>query len=122
VKLARVGEKLMQGRIKSDYRYSAAIVYNNFPWPENPTDKQRAAIETAAQGVFDARDEFPGASLADLDDPVAMPPALVKAHQRLDAAVDAAYGQKGFANDAARVAFLFEMYRRLTSLPATAPD
>ena len=107
------------GRLESRYRYSAAIVYNNFPWPANPTDKQRAAIEEAAQGVLDARAQFPGASLADLYDPVAMPPALVKAHQKLDAAVDAAYGQKGFANDAARVAFLFEMYRKLTSLAVT---
>jgi hypothetical protein len=103
------------GRLESRYSY-APSVYNNFPWPENPTDKQRAAIEAAAQGVLDARSQFPGASLADLYDPVAMPPALVKAHQKLDAAVDAAYGQKSFANDAARVAFLFEMYRRLTSL------
>ncbi|MBK7816033.1 MAG: class I SAM-dependent DNA methyltransferase [Rhodocyclaceae bacterium] len=107
------------GRLKSDYQYSIHIVYNNFPWPESPTDKQRAAIEAAAQGVLDARAQFPGASLADLYDPVAMPPALVKAHQKLDAAVDAAYGQKGFANDAARVAFLFEMYRKLTSLAVT---
>lgn len=109
------------GRLESRYRYSAAIVYNNFPWPEEPTDKQRAAIEAAALGVLDARAQFPGASLADLYDPVAMPPALVKAHQKLDAAVDAAYGQKGFANDAARVAFLFERYRRLNPL-TTARD
>lgn len=110
------------GRLESRYRYSAAIVYNNFPWPENPTDKQRAAIEAAAQGVLDARAQFPGASLADLYDPVAMPPVLVKAHQKLDAAVDAAYGQKGFASDAARVAFLFERYQKLTSLlPAEKP-
>ena len=107
------------GRLKSDYQYSINIVYNNFPWPEGRPDKQRAAIEAAAQGVLDARAQFPGASLADLYDPVAMPPALVKAHQKLDAAVDAAYGQKGFANDAARVAFLFEMYRKLTSLAVT---
>lgn len=66
--------------------------------------------------MLDARAQFPGASLADLYDPVAMPPALVKAHQKLDAAVDVAYGQKSFANDAARVAFLFERYRKLTSL------
>jgi hypothetical protein len=110
------------GRLESRYQYSIYIVYNNFPWPESPTDKQRAAIETAAQGVLDARAQFPGASLADLYDPVAMPPALVKAHQQLDAAVDAAYGRKNFANDAARVAFLFEMYRKLTNLSATAPD
>jgi hypothetical protein len=110
------------GRLESRYRYSAAIVYNNFPWPENLTDKQRAAIEAAAQGVLDARAQFPDASLADLYDPVAMPPALVKAHQKLDAAVDAAYGQKSFTNDAARVAFLFERYQKLTSLlPAATP-
>ncbi|MCX8086265.1 MAG: N-6 DNA methylase [Rhodocyclaceae bacterium] len=102
------------GRLESRYRYSAAIVYNNFPWPEDPTEKQRAAVEAAAQGVLDARAQFPGASLADLYDPVAMPPALVRAHQKLDAAVDAAYGKKGFASDAARVAFLFELYQKLT--------
>jgi hypothetical protein len=104
------------GRLKSDYRYSGSIVYNNFPWPESPTEKQRTAIEAAAQGVLDARAQFPGASLADLYDPVAMPPALVKAHQKLDVAVDAAYGKKGFANDAARVAFLFERYSDYTNL------
>nr|WP_206673334.1 DNA methyltransferase [Tepidiphilus baoligensis] len=98
------------GRLESRYRYSATIVYNNFPWPPNPSAKQRAAIETAAQGVLDARAQFPGASLADLYDPVAMPPALVKAHQKLDAAVDAAYGRKHFKNDAERVAFLFALY------------
>jgi len=98
------------GRLESRYRYSAAIVYNNFPWPPNPSAKQRAAIEAAAQGVLDARAQFPGASLADLYDPVAMPPALVKAHQKLDAAVDAAYGRKHFKNDAERVAFLFALY------------
>ena len=81
--------------------------------------RDRVGRFEAAQGVLDARAQFPGASLADLYDPVAMPPALVKAHQKLDAAVDAAYGQKGFANDAARVAFLFEMYRKLTSLAVT---
>jgi hypothetical protein len=110
------------GRLESRYRYSAAIVYNNFPWPESPTEKQRTAIEAAAQGVLDARAQFPDTSLADLYDPVAMPPTLVKAHQQLDTAVDAAYGRKNFANDAARVAFLFERYRQLTSLLVTSPD
>ena len=110
------------GRLKSDYQYSAGIVYNNFPWPESPTEKQRAAIEAAAQGVLDARAQFPEASLADLYDPVAMPPALVKAHQKLDAAVDSAYGKKNFANDAARVAFLFGLHSNYTSLlPALHP-
>ena len=66
--------------------------------------------------MLDARAAFPDASLADLYDPLTMPPVLVKAHQKLDAAVDAAYGKKGFKNDAGRVAFLFERYQALTSL------
>jgi len=102
------------GRLESRYRYSASIVYNNFPWPE-PTDKQLAAIETAAQGVLDARAAHAGASLADLYDPLTMPPDLVKAHHTLDKAVDTAYGYKGDATDAARVAFLFGRYQQLTS-------
>ena len=109
------------GRLKSDYRYSGSIVYNNFPWPE-PTEKQREAIEAAAQGVLDARAAFPDSTLADLYDPTTMPPALVKAHQALDRAVDAAYGKRRFTSDADRVAFLFERYQQLTSLlPATKP-
>ncbi len=112
------------GRLKSDFRYSSSIVYNNFPWPVDATDKHRDAIETAAQGVLDARAGFPDSSLADLYDPRTMPPALVRAHQALDRAVDAAYvpsgGKKNYASDAERVAFLFELYQRLTSLlPAT---
>ena len=119
------------GRLKSDFRYSAAIVYNNFPWPfasadsePNPAqagaDIARAAIESAAQGVLDARAQFAGSSLADLYDPLTMPPALLKAHQKLDAAVDKAYqlagGPRSYAGDAERVAFLFTLYQRLTSL------
>jgi hypothetical protein len=104
------------GRLESRYRYSAGIVYNNFPWPESPSDKQREAIEAAAQGVLDARATFPDSTLADLYDPVTMPPALVKAHQALDRAVDAAYGRRTFATDADRVAFLFDRYQHLTSL------
>jgi hypothetical protein len=107
------------GRIKSDYRYSNTIVYNNFPWPENPTDKQKHAIETAAQNVLDARTQFPDASLADLYDPLTMPPVLLKAHQALDKAVDAAYGKKDFKTEAERVAFLFELHRKyVNELPA----
>jgi hypothetical protein len=103
------------GRLKSDFRYSKDIVYNNYPWPDAPSDKQRSAIEAAAQAVLDARAAFPGSSLADLYDPLTMPPALVKAHQQLDRAVDAAYGFKG-KTDAERVAFLFQRYQALTSL------
>ena len=103
------------GRLESRYRYSVGIVYNNFPWPE-PSDTQRQAIETAAQAVLDARAQFPTSTLADLYDPLAMPPELVRAHQTLDRAVDAAYGKKSFASEAERVAFLFERYQTITSL------
>ena len=113
--------KYVCGRIKSDFRYTNQIVYNNFPWPESPTDKQQAAIEAAAQSVLDSRAQFPDATLADLYDPLTMPPALLKAHHRLDAAVDAAYGRKGFKSDAERVAFLFEQYQRRTSLLPAEP-
>ncbi len=140
------------GRLKSDFSYSNTIVYNNFPWPElergrgegglaakSPSsgaarhllpegegkDKHRSAIEAAAQGVLDARAKFPDSTLADLYDPLTMPPALVKAHQQLDKAVDAAYlaaekaaGRKlpKLGTDAERVAFLFERYQQITSL------
>ena len=104
------------GRLESRYRYSKDIVYNNFPWPEAATGMQQQKIEEAAQGVLDARAEFPDASLADLYGPMTMPPALVKAHHKLDAAVDAAYGKRNFRNDAERVGFLFELYQKYTSL------
>ncbi|HRP28926.1 MAG TPA: hypothetical protein PLG77_10910 [Burkholderiaceae bacterium] len=111
------------GRLESRIRYSAKYTYNTFPWPESPTDAQRAAIEAAAQGVLDARAQFPGSTLADLYDPLTMPPPLLNAHRKLDAAVDAAYGGKGMKTDAERVAFLFELYQRITSLlhAAAAP-
>lgn len=93
------------GRLKSDYRYSSGIVYNNFPWPE-PNDRQQASIEAAAQAVLDARAKFTTATLADLYDPLSMPTDLVKAHQSLDRAVDTAYGKGAFKTEAERVAFL----------------
>jgi hypothetical protein len=100
------------GRLKSDYRYSKDIVYNNFPWP-NPTDKQQASIEQAAQEVLNVRSKFPKSSLADLYDPLAMPQELTKAHQKLDKAVESAYGRK-FDDDSQRVAYLFELYQALS--------
>ena len=154
------------GRMKSDYRYSAGIVYNNFPWPDLPSPagggragdeglstaavssddphpkslsrlRARDLVETAAQAVLDARAQFMlpspaggrgaggegervsaanSASLADLYDPLTMPPSLVKAHQTLDRAVDACYRKAAFTSDAQRVEFLFERYQQLTSL------
>jgi hypothetical protein len=104
------------GRLKSDYRYSAGIVYNNFPWPQLFNQEKQSAIEAAAQAILDARTLYPDSTLADLYDPTAMPPELQDAHRKLDKAVDAAYVYKGGKDDAARVAFLFERYQQLTSL------
>lgn len=103
------------GRLESRYRYSKDIVYNNFPWPTAPTEKQLDAIRAAATVVLAKRAEFHESTLAELYDPLTMPGSLAKAHQLLDKAVDAAYGKSSFANDAERVAFLFEMYRQITS-------
>lgn len=111
--------RTVAGRLESRYRYSAKIVYNNFPWPETPSDTQVERIETAAQAVLDARAQFPDSSLADLYDPLTMPPVLLKAHQALDKAVDAAYGRRSFATEADRVAFLFERYQALIDAEAT---
>ncbi len=107
--------KYLCGRLKSDYRYSKDIVYNNYPWPENPTDKQKEAIEKAAQKVLLARLEFQNSSLADLYDPLTMPPALVKAHNELDKAVDLAYRPQPFTSEAKRIEFLFELYDKYTA-------
>jgi hypothetical protein len=104
--------RYVTGRLKSDYQYSASIVYNTFPWP-TPTDKQKSTIEEAAQAVLDTRAQFPQSSLADLYDPVSMPPKLAKAHYKLDKTVEKAYGRK-FDDDSQRVAYLFELYQRLT--------
>ena len=103
------------GRIKSDYRYSNELVYNNFPWPENPNEKQKKAVEQAAQNVLDVRAKFPNASLADLYDPNTMPPELVKAHQALDKAVDLCYRPQPFINETKRIEFLFELYDNYTA-------
>ncbi len=103
------------GRMKSDYQYSAGIVYNNFPWPKDPTDKQKQTIEAAAQGVLEARAQYPESSLAALYDPLTMPPELVKAHRELNAAVDVAYVRRKFSGDSDRLAFLFELYQQIVS-------
>jgi hypothetical protein len=107
--------RVVAGRLKSDYRYSNGIVYNNFPWPQDITDKQKQDIEKAAQDVLDSRANHKGASLADLYGVNTMPPNLTKAHRVLDATVDAAYSKKKFSGDSDRVAFLFDMYQRLTA-------
>ena len=101
------------GRLKSDYRYSKDIVYNNFPWP-TPTDAQKAKIEQTAQAILDARALYPDASLADLYDEATMPPELRKAHQENDKAVMQAYGFWGkYNSEPACVAQLMKMYQAL---------
>lgn len=102
------------GRLKSDYRYSKDVVYNNFPWP-TPTDEQKSRIEQTAQAILDARELYPDCSLADLYDEATMPPELRKAHQQNDKAVMQAYGFWGKLNsESACVAELMRMYQGLT--------
>lgn len=101
------------GRLKSDYRYSKDVVYNNFPWP-SPTSEQRTKIEQTAQAVLDARSLYPDSSLADLYDEITMPPELRKAHQDNDRAVMRAYGFKpGEMTESSCVAKLMRMYQKL---------
>ena len=105
--------RTVSGRLKSDYRYSKDIVYNNFPWP-NPTEAQRAKIEQTAQAILDARALYPDCSLADLYDEVTMPPELRKAHQQNDRAVMAAYRfDVKTMTESSCVAELMNMYKQI---------
>ena len=105
--------RLLAGRLKSDYRYAKDIVYNTFPWP-TPTDTQKAKIEQTAQGILDARALYPNSSLADLYDPLTMPPELQKAHSANDRAVMQAYGfDVKTTSEADCVAKLMQMYKEL---------
>jgi hypothetical protein len=112
------------GRLKSDYRYSKDIVYNNFPWP-SPTPEQRERVEEKARAVLAAREShLPPrglGTLADLYDPLSMPPALAKAHADLDRAVEKCYRSEPFDSDRQRVEYLFALYEKLTAplLPVT---
>ena len=103
------------GRLKSDYRYAKDIVYNNFPWPD-VTDDQKTAIEKLAQAILDTRTSYPDNSLADLYDPLTMPPELLKAHQNLDRAVMKLYGfNVKDTTEAGCVAALMERYQSLVT-------
>ncbi len=104
------------GRLKSDYRYSKDIVYNNFPWP-NPTAEQEARIEQTAQAILDVRARYPDSSLADLYDEVTMPADLRRAHQDNDRAVMAAYGMDiKTTTESSCVALLLKKYKELTGV------
>ena len=106
--------RVVAGRLKSDYRYSKDIVYNNFPWCE-PSEAQRAAIEKSAQAILDARALYPDCSLADLYDEATMPPELRKAHQANDKAVMKAYGYASTMTEPEIVADLMKRYQELTT-------
>lgn len=106
--------RAVAGRLKSDYRYSKDVVYNNFPWP-NVTEEQKHSIEDTANGILNARKLYPDCSLADLYDELSMPVELRKAHQENDRAVMKAYGFpiKGFTEEDC-VSELMKMYQKLT--------
>lgn len=108
--------KTVCGRIKSDFRYSNTIVYNNFPWPIMPKDEIFNLCNSSANSILEARLAHPQSNLASLYDPLSMPLDLLKAHDSNDKAVDKAYGYKGKDDDASRVAFLFRLYEQQTSL------
>ena len=105
--------RVVCGRFKSDYSYSNTIVYNNFPWP-SPTDEQKEKIKKTAQAILNARALYPNSSLADLYDPLTMPPELLKAHNANNRAVMEAYGFSTKMSEADCVAELMKMYQKLT--------
>lgn len=104
--------KYTAGRLESRFSYSNTIVYNNYPWPESPSEKQKQNVEEKAQQVLDVRKKYPESSLADLYNPLTMPPDLVKAHNELDKAVDQCYRSQPFTSETKRIEFLFELYDR----------
>lgn len=107
--------RVVAGRLKSDYRYSTRLVYNNFPWPENPSVKHVDAVEKAAQNILDEREKYSDCSLADLYDPLTMPVGLLKAHHALDKAVDKAYRPQPFPSERHRIEYLFALYEKITA-------
>lgn len=113
--------KYVCGRLESRFRYSNTIVYNNYPFPENVNEKQKQKVEIAAQAVLDTRAKYPDSSLADLYDPLTMPPDLVKAHQILDKAVDLCYRPQPFVSELNRIEFLFSQYEALNA-PLLKPE
>ncbi|MBL7997706.1 MAG: class I SAM-dependent DNA methyltransferase [Candidatus Kapabacteria bacterium] len=106
--------RYVSGRLESRISYTPSV-YNNFPWAENPTPKQIEKVEQCAQAVLDTRAKYPTSSLADLYDPLTMPPDLVKAHNDLDKAVDQCYRKEPFTSESQRIAYLFELYEKYTA-------
>jgi len=102
------------GRLESRYRYSNKLVYNNFPFPENPSDEKIKKVEDAVINLLEIREEFKNESLADLYDPLSMPKKLINAHNKLDKAVDLCYRPQPFPNELSRLEFLFDLYKKYT--------
>ena len=105
--------RVVAGRLKSDFRYSKDIVYNNFPWPL-PSEKQKLKIESTAKKILEAREKFPESSLADLYDPLTMPEELLKAHKANDAAVCEAYGWNKNISEEEIVGALMRLYEKIS--------
>ena len=105
------------GRLKSDYRYSNEIVYNNFPWASDVPEKKKDTVEALAQSILDIREVYisKGSTLADLYNPTLMPSDLLKAHQKLDNAVDKCYRDTPFTTEPKRIEYLFELYDSYTA-------
>jgi hypothetical protein len=107
--------KYVCGRLKSDFRYSKDIVYNNYPFPQQVSETNQQKVAEAAQKVLDTRAKYEQSSLADLYDPLSMPPDLVKAHVQLDKAVDLCYRPQAFVSELGRIEYLFGLYEQLTA-------
>jgi len=105
------------GRLESRYRYSNKLVYNNFPFPQNPVEKQVARVEKAVKDMLAVRVKHfaKGATLTDLYDPIAMPKDLTVAHKEIDEAVDQCYRKEKFITELQRLEYLFELYKQYTS-------
>ena len=106
--------KVVSGRLKTDFRYSSAITYNNFPIPKLKYNQMESLSELCLE-IIDARNMHPGKTLAQLYDPDKMPQNLRDAHHELDLAVDAIYRKEPFKNDEERLAHLFKLYEKMTS-------
>lgn len=103
------------GRLEGRYRYSNDIVYNNYPWPISPTEKQRKSVEIAARQIIECREMYPDATLADLYDPLSMPKPLLDAHKDLNSKVDRCYRDKVFKTELERLEYLFNSYQKFNS-------
>ena len=106
----------MAGRLKSDYRYSIRLVYNNFPWPSDVSASKERSVSNAADSVLNIRVEYNQCSLADIYDPRTMPEKLLNAHRNLDRAVDRCYRKQTFLSDSDRLDYLLNLYAERTSV------